>query len=150
MTRTQWYRSIAVVVLWQEKAWQDDRKFTVEDIDETLMAAAALGFIWKGNMLLAAVPGLNIVEGIVVAGAVASLAIGGVKGVENYIDFMTEPSKMPERISFTGKTIYKHKIEEPLVAAANWYVDLIDEGWSATQKYFRENNRFLSGPALPF
>lgn len=122
--RTQWYRSLAVVYLWKKKAWDDDHEFTIEDIDETIYAAAALAFIWKGNLILAAVPGVAIVEGIVVAGAVASYAIGGAEGVEDFIDFYMEPTKIPGRISFTAKTIYEHKIEKPLVEAAKAYV-----GW---------------------
>jgi len=110
-TRTQWYRSMAIGWAWYEAAWRDDRKFTYEDIDETILAAAALAFVWKGNIVLAAVPGLAIVEGIVVTGAVVSYAIGGTEGVENYIDFITEPTKIPERIAFTAETIYEEKIK---------------------------------------
>jgi len=127
-TRTKWYRSLAVVWAWEQAAWADDREFTVEDIDETLLAIAALAFIWKGPMILSAVPGLNIVEGIVVTGAVVSFAIDGVEGVENYIEFITTPSKYYERTKESFETIYEHKIEAPLIAGANWYVDQIDQG----------------------
>jgi len=140
--RTQWYRSLAVVYLWKKKAWDDDHKFTIEDVDETLYAAAALAFIWKGNVILAAVPGVAIAEGIVVAGAVASYAIGGTEGVEDYLDFFMEPTKIPERVKFTAETIYEHKIEQPLITAAKWYVDLVDEvieswrfRWSLTSPF---------------
>jgi len=133
MSRAKFYRSLAVLYVWEQKAWADDRKFTTEDIDETLLAALALGWIWKGNVALAAVPGINVVEGIVAAGAVASLAIGGVEGVENYVEFLTEPTKIPERVAFTAETIYEHKIKEPLVEAAEWYVDFIDEGIRAVR-----------------
>ena len=136
MSRAKWYRSLAVLYVWEQKAWADDRKFTVEDIDETILAALALGWIWKGNVALAAVPGINVAEGIVAAGAVASLAIGGVEGVENYVDFITEPKKIPERVAFTAETIYKEVIEDPLVQAAEWYVDFIDEGIRAVKLGF--------------
>jgi len=139
-TRTKWYRSLAVFYIWEQKAWADDRKFTVEDIDETLWAVAGLALIWKGDIILAAVPGINIVEGIVVAGGVASFAIGGVEGVEDYIDFLTEPTKIPERIAWTADVIYEEKIKEPLIDAATWYVNAVDEvvenfklAWSITK-----------------
>jgi len=122
--RTNWYRSIASVWVWYELAWRDDRKFTAEDIDETAFLLAYNAWVWKGPAMLAAVPGVAIVEGVVVAGAVASYAIGGVEGVENYIDFITEPTKMPERIAFTADVIYEEVIKEPLVAASVAYV-----GW---------------------
>jgi len=142
-TRTQWYRSLAVVYLWKKHAWDDDHKFTVEDLDETLVAAVSLAFIWKGNIILAAVPGINIVEGIVVAGAVASYAIAGTEGVEDYIEFFTEPTKIPERLVFTAETIYEHKIEKPLVEAARRYVgwvdrriDEIEQVWAVTTPHW--------------
>jgi len=124
--RTNWYRSIASVWVWYELAWRDDRKFTAEDIDETLFLLAYNAWVWKGPVMLAAVPGLAIVEGVVVTGAVASYAIGGVEGVENYIDFITEPTKIPERIAFTAETIYEEVIKEPLVAGAEAYVGWVD------------------------
>lgn len=127
--RTNWYRSVASTWAWYELAWRDDRKFTAEDIDETALWIGYNAWVWKGAVALNALgPVVPIIEGAVITGAIASYAIGGTEGVENYIDFITEPSKMPERIAFTAKTIYEEKIEEPLVAAANWYVGVIDEG----------------------
>jgi len=141
-TRTKWYRSLAVFYIWEQKAWADDRKFTVEDIDETLWAVAGLALIWKGDIILSAVPGINVVEGIVVAGAVASFAIGGIEGVEDYIDFITEPTKIPERIAWSAEVIYEEKIKEPLISAATWYVNAVDEAieiyaraWSLTHPF---------------
>jgi len=109
--RTQMYRSIAVSSWWLDKAINDDGELTIEDLDETAVLALSLAFIWKGNAILATIPGLNIVEGAVVVGAIASYNIGGVEGVTNYVDFLTEPTKMPGRIAFTAETIYEHKIE---------------------------------------
>ena len=143
-TRTQWYRSLAVIWAWEEAAWQDDRKFTVEDIDETLYAVAALGFIWRGNIMLAAVPGLAIVEGIVIAGGVASFAIGGVEGVENYIDFITTPSKYKERTKESLQIIYEQKIEPPLIEAAEWYVDKVDRGMDWAEEKVDQGLELLS------
>jgi len=125
-SRTKWYRTLAILIAWERAAWRDDRKFTAEDIDETLWAIAGIAFVWKGEALLTAVPGIAIVEAAIITGAVASYAIDGVEGVENYIDFITEPTKIPERIAFTAETIYEHKIEDPLIAAATWYVGWVD------------------------
>jgi len=110
-----------------ELAWRDDRAITWADAPELAVGTLSLGVLWAPEVLtIAAVSTtpLVVVEVAVVAGAVTSYAIGGVEGVENYIDFITEPTKIPERIVFTAETIYEHKIEEPLVAAAVAYV-----GW---------------------
>jgi len=142
-TRTQYYRSLAVVWLWYEKAYRDDQEFTVEDIPETLIAGGALAFIWSPQIGIAVGltnPVVATIEVVAVTGLVASYAIGGREGVENYIDFITEPTKIPGRIAFTAETIYEHKIEKPLVAAAEAYVGWVDRrieelkfAWSITQ-----------------
>lgn len=156
-TRTKWYRSLAIFYAWEQKAWADDREFTVEDIDETLWAIAGLALVWKGNIILGGIPGIAIAEAVIVTGAVVSFAIGGVEGVEDYVDFITTPSKMPERVVETAEIIYEHKIKDPLVAAAVWYVGKVDQGIdyvndtvdSATN-WIIENYRILPGPYLPF
>lgn len=139
-SRTQWYRSIAVVMAWREAAWRDDKKLTWGDLPETVVAGATLALIWKGDVILAAVPGLAIVEAAVIAGAVTSYAIAGEEGFDDYVDFITEPTKIPERVAFTAETIYEHKIEQPLISAASWYVDQVDTlvdkfklAWSITR-----------------
>lgn len=110
-----------------QKAWMDDREITWEDADEILAYTLAMGLIWGPELAVAfgvsATP-LLVVEGIVVAGFVASAAIGGVKGAENYMEFITEPGKYYERTEFAVETIYEHKIKEPLIALAVAYV-----GW---------------------
>ena len=169
-SRTQWYRSIAVGVVWQEKAWQDDRKFTVEDIDETLWAIAGIALIWRGELILAAIPGINLVEGAVVVSVAASFAIGGVEGVEDYIDYITEWKDIPSKLAWSAKTIYEHKIKEPLEEAAEWYVEKVEAAaqWYVTQvdqgidyvndtvdsatNWIARNKPqiFFTGPYLPF
>ena len=119
--------SIGIIWTMYELAWRDDRELTWADAPELAVGTLSLGVLWAPEILtIAAVSGtpLVVVEVAVVAGAVTSYAIGGVEGVENYIDFITEPTKIPERLVFTAETIYEHKIEEPLVAAAVAYV-----GW---------------------
>ena len=119
-----------------ELAWRDDRELTWADAPELAVGTLSLGVLWAPEILtIAAVSGtpLVVVEVAVVAGAVTSYAIGGVEGVENYIDFITEPTKIPERLVFTAETIYEHKIEDPLVAAAEAYVRWWDRRLSEAQ-----------------
>jgi len=146
--RTKWYRSIAVVYAWEQAAYADDRKFTVEDIDETLWAIAGLGLIWKGDIILASIPYLNVIEAAVVVGGVASYAIGGVEGVEDYIDFITEPTKLPGRVAFTAETIYKEKILPEYTkkkGEVNVFLKVLEQ---LTRPY--RINHWKTGPYLPF
>jgi hypothetical protein len=85
---------------WYNEAIRDDRRFTPEDIDETMGLALGMGWVWGGELLtVAAVSTTPIVavEAIVAAGAVTSYAIAGTEGVENYVDFITEPSTMVQK-----------------------------------------------------
>jgi len=156
-SKTQRFRTYAVLYAWEQAAWADDQKFTWEDLDETIYAGIALAFIWKGEWILATIPGINLVEGLVVGGAVVSFAIGGVEGVEDYIDFMAETPKMlaeitlgqvPEKIKFTAETIYEHKIEEPLTMAARRYVGWVDRRMEEVQSVWRVT--MPTWPSLPF
>ena len=128
--------SIGIIWTMYELAWRDDRELTWADAPEMAVGTLSLGVLWAPEILtIAAVSGtpLVVVEVAVVAGAVTSYAIGGVEGVENYIDFITEPTKIPERLVFTAETIYEHKIEDPLVAAAEAYVSWWDRRLSEAQ-----------------
>jgi len=139
--------SLGIIWGMYELAWRDDREITWEDAPELGLGALSLGILWAPEVLtIAAVSTtpLVVIEGVVVAGAVASYAIGGVEGVENYIDFITEPTKIPERIAFTAETIYEHKIKEPLVAAAEWYVAKVDRGIDWSEKKVDQALELLS------
>ena len=95
---------------------RDDGKITIEDVDETAIAAVGLAFIWKGNLILATVPGLIVVESIVVSGAVASGVIGGLEGVDTYTEFISEPSKWKSKTKEeTLPIIYEEFIEPKIV-----------------------------------
>jgi len=110
--------SLGIIWTMYELAWRDDRKITWEDAPELAMGTLSLGVLWAPEILTIAsvsTTPIVVIEAAVVVGAISSYAIGGVEGVENYIDFITEPTKIPERIVFTAETIYEHKIEEPLV-----------------------------------
>jgi len=128
--------SLGIIWGMYELAWRDDREITWEDAPELGLGALSLGVLWAPEVLtIAAVSTtpLVVIEAAVVAGAIASYGIGGVEGVENYIDFITEPTKIPERVVFTAETIYEHKIEEPLVAAAEAYVGWWDRRFEEAQ-----------------
>lgn len=75
------------------------------------------------------------VAATLVAGDLISHQIDPQSGRENFRDFVNpfQISQMPERVAFTAETIYEHKIKEPLVEAAEWYVDFIDEGIRAVR-----------------
>ena len=104
---TRWQRatSIAAVWAWKDKVYRDkDKKFTIEDLDETAYAALYLGMVWSPQIALviptaAAASGpLAVVESAFIVGAFASFAIGGLEGVETYVDFfdydmLTDPKK---------------------------------------------------------
>jgi len=107
-----------------------------------------LGLIWSPQIALAigmsSTP-LNIVEGAVIAGAVASFAIGGVEGVETYVDFfdydiLTDPEKS-EAVEQAADIALS--VVNPLHIPTKWAVENLP--WS---EIFR--NRWVTGPYLPF
>jgi len=125
------YRSAAVGWVWYDKAWRDDKKITLEDIDETIYAAGAMLLIWPefAAPLLASPPAIAI-EAIVVAGFVASVAIGGFEGGERYIEYITEPEKYIER----GAPPVQEYITEPIIDYVTeelWQKQLVEPigGW---------------------
>ena len=71
--------SAAVLTLWYDRAYRDNRKFTDEDNDETALSAGALAWIWWAEMPPAAaiLPPATAAIGV---GAVTSYAIAGEKG----------------------------------------------------------------------
>ena len=128
--RTQIYRSLAVLSWWSDKALRDDGKLTIEDIDETAWAVGGIAFIWKGNVILAKVPGLIVVESIVVGGAVASFMIDGTEGVDNYVEFISEPTEWitktkEETLPIIYEEVIAPKIVDPIVG---WVDTKIDQG----------------------
>jgi hypothetical protein len=130
-----------------DEALLDDRKLTTEDIDETLLAAAGLALIWRGDFLLARIPGLPIVEGIVIAGGVASYAIGGTEGVLNYVDFITDKDEwlslgIPTTLEYSLPIIYDEVIEpeivDPIVSKINQGVDFAEFLYNVGEKKTKE------------
>jgi hypothetical protein len=79
--------SAAVLTVWYDRAIRDDRKLTLEDIDETALAAGALAWIWMAEMPVTAAI-LPPVTAVVATGAVLSAVIGGEEGYYDYVDFL--------------------------------------------------------------
>lgn len=147
MTRTRVYRSIAVGNWWLDKALGDDGKITTEDIDETLWAAAGLTLIWRGDFLLAKIPGLAIVEGIVVAGGIIAYSINGVEGVLDYADFISAGPSEWKRITMeeTLPIIYEEVVEPKIVDPVTEFVETkIDQGLGFGEMLYRVSERKLN------
>lgn len=146
--RTQLYRSLAVGLYWRKKAWQDDKKLTFEDLDETAKAVVALGFIWGGNKLLANLPAIKVVEGLVLSGAVVSFAIAGEKGFDDYVDFMTgevSPKEFGEVVQaeliqpakkYIMEELWEEQLVKPVTSWVNRRIDELELVWSITKPRF--------------
>ena len=52
-----------------------------------------------------------IITSMIIVGGVVSYAIDPEEGLKNYKDFLTQPTKIPERLKFTAETIYEEKID---------------------------------------
>jgi len=96
-TRWQRIQSYSSLAAWSALAYGDDDELTWGDTPETLILAMRLGLIWSPQIALA-IPAaaalstpLAVAEGAFVVGAVASYAIGGLEGVETYVDYISDP-----------------------------------------------------------
>lgn len=102
-----------------EDGWVDN----LEDTMAILQFAGTMYVLWlppavqagiaaKVGILLAplAVP-TAMVTSVVIVGGVIAYFVDPEEGLKNYKDFLTEPTKIPERLKFTAETIYEHKIE---------------------------------------
>jgi len=92
------------------------------------MAVMAQVGLAVGRLVAPAAPVVAVTAVALVAGDLISHAIDPESGRENFRDFVapSQITEMPGRIAFTAETIYEHKIEDPLVAAANAYVGWVD------------------------
>jgi len=153
-SRWQRIQSYASLAAWSSVALYDDDKLTWRDTPETLILGMQLGLIWSPQIALAigmsATP-LNIVEGAVLTGAIASYAIGGIEGVETYVDYISSPQEIlsdpKKRDAFLKASEFTLSLANPLhipqKMLAEWIVE--DLPWG---EVFR--NRWVTGPVLPF
>jgi len=124
------------------------------------------GIAARVSLLLApvAMPAAIITSTIIIGGVV-SYAIDPEDGLQNYKDFITQPTKIPKRLKFTAETIYKEKIDPAvnitLGVVSMLYnmaereverkVRLVAAGVKELDEWYEEQNpRFLTGPYLPF
>jgi len=106
------------------------------------------GIAARVGILLAplAVPAAILTSAVIVGGVV-SYAIDPEEGLENYKDFISEPTKIPERLKFTAETIYEHKIEPEL----NIGLGIATNLWNIAKREFEKRPPlFFTGPYLPF
>jgi len=163
---------MAAELIDEEEGWVDNW----EDTGAILQFAGTLYVLWippvvqgaiaaRIGLLLApvALPAA-IVTSVVIVGGIVSYFVDPEEGLQNYKDFLSEPTKIPERLKFTAETIYEHKIEPTVnvtlgVASLLWNmgkreverrVNVLQEGIESAGEWIDENNPFLTGPYLPF
>jgi len=151
---TRWQRvtSMAAIWAWKDKVYHDaDKKFTAEDIDETAYVLLYLGAVWSPQIavMIPALAGVStplaVVEGAFIAGGVASFAIGGLEGLETYVDFfdtdiVTDSGKSAAVVQAADIAL---SVVNPLHIPTKWAAENLPWG-----QIFR--NRFVTGPYLPF
>jgi len=138
-----------------EEGWEDN----LADTMAILQFAGTVYVLWippvvqagiaaRVGLILAplAVPAA-IVTSAVIVGGIVSYFVDPEEGLKNYKDFLTEPTKVPERIAFTAETIYEHKIEPKV----NLIVGLSSMLWNiAKREKEKLPDLFYTGPQLPF
>ena len=82
----------------------------------------------EGRLILGSIPGIAMVEGIIVAGGVVSFGIGGTEGVLNYVDFITDKDEwmslgIPTTLEYSLPIIYEEVIEPEIVAPVTNYLE---------------------------
>jgi hypothetical protein len=96
-----------IVTEWYDQAYRDDRKITWEDLDETVLAAGGLAWVWwEEAAIIAAAPLLPTITTALFVGAGISTIIGGEEGLYDYIDFIE-----------SGPTGWVEKTEEVIIPA---------------------------------
>ena len=120
--------------------------------------AARIGLIFAPVAMPAA-----IITSMIIVGGIISYFIDPEEGLKNYKDFITEPTKIPERLKFTAETIYEQKIDPAVQTTLGIVgflynmaerevqrrVNIVQEGMEVVGEWIEENNPFLSGPYLP-
>jgi len=154
-----------------EEGWRDN----LEDTGAILTFAGVVYVLWIPPVVqgaIAARVGLflapvampaAIVTSVIIVGGIVSYFVDPEEGLKNYKDFITEPTKIPERLKFTAETIYEQKIDPAvqttLGIAGFLYnmaerevqrrVSIVQEGMEAASEWIDEHNPFLTGPYLP-
>jgi len=142
-------------MLWSmyQLAWRDDEKITWEDYPELAMGTGGIFLLWAPEALtIAAVSTtpLVILEGAVVAGAVASVAIGGEEGLNTYVDYITDPVDIIKNPKKTETLLQANRITQGVMTLGLSEVTRAasEFAWNYKNEIFR--NRWVTGPYLPF
>ena len=156
----------------EEEGWVDNW----EDTGAILQFAGTVYVLWvppvvqgaiaaRVGMLLApaAVPAA-IITSVVIVGGVVSYFVDPEEGLQNYKDFITEPTKMPGRVKEAAEIIYEHKIEPAVdmtVGVATLVynmakreverkVNMVQTGLNEVGDFLADHPLFRTGPYLPF
>lgn len=112
---------LSVKTTWEvyQEAWLDDREITLEDADEMAAYGLKIGLIWGPELaalgLISSAP-LYGVYAVIGVGFVASYAIGGRRGAEEFADYIFTPSRW-------GPTVR----DEILIPVTDYVVDVLWE-----------------------
>jgi len=147
-----------VSILWgmYQLAWRDDRKITIEDFPELATGTVALTWMWGPEALsIAAVSTtpLVIVEAAVVAGAIASVAIGGEEGLDTYVDYITDPVAIFTEPKKTETLMQAAEIVTAVFNPLGWVAGQVGTYLGETLYEYRDEifrNRWVTGPVLPW
>lgn len=145
----------SVAILWSmyQLAWRDDRKITIDDFPELAMGTGGLFLLWAPEILTIAgvsTTPVVVLEVAVVAGAVASYAIGGEEGLDTYVDYITDPVDIFQDPEKTESLLQAHRITQGIITLGG--SEVARAGAQFVLKYSDEifKNRWLTGPYLSF
>ena len=152
--------SAGVMAEWYVYALADDGKFTMEDADETIVAAGLLAGIWNEELFGLAGWSLRLPLGSMALAGVATVAvgtipaylIGGKEGVDDYMKFVTSgPQGMIEKtVEETIPTLFPRAVQEIFEAKvyaekkATRFIHRLEQGvedavsrlWNPTLKFW--------------
>jgi len=148
-----------IAMMWEltdeEEGWVD----TLEDAGAILQFAGTVYVLWVppvtqaaiaarvGIMLTPLAVPAAIITTTIIVGGVVSYAIDPEEGLQNYKDFISEPTKIPKRLKFTAETIYEHEIEPKV----NLSLGVASMLWNIAKREWEERpTLFVTGPYLPF
>jgi len=146
---------MAAELIDEEEGWVDNW----EDTGAILQFAGTVYILWippvvqgaiaaRVGVILAplAIPAA-VVTSTIIVGGIVSYFVDPEEGLQNYKDFITEPTKIPEKLKFTAETIYEHKIESKV----NLTLGIGSMLWNiAKREYEKLPDIFFTGPYLPF
>jgi len=131
----------------------DDDKLTWSDAPAIGTFIGGAAFLWATDFLewknFSKKP-LYILEAAIVAGGIASYAIGGKEGLFTYKDFITDPIDIIRDPEKTSALLSAHRVLQAITTLGG--SELARAGIKVISGYKDElfKNRYLTGPYLPF